>query len=877
MNEFLEKLKEDVLPGIWSRGVALSRNLKSVEKLSPSSEKKELKFKIQTLERILAFQVTLWPEDDDSFCNCGSKIEPCHHIVAVALAVSNGQVTEVSQNSQETGARLAYTWVVERDKITLKRELIINGVPQKLEGSLVGIIGGIQSGRLKMPLPSTTKEDLKLDELFSGDGARSSSHGSTQVSWIQVFKAMADLPAMPVSGLPNFERLKVNPKPIRELVSITDSDEGGLSLKKIEAPAPDQRFLNGVVRYGDTLAVHELGPEFQDKVIFQAQYPAFLTDILPRLREHYELEILAKKFPEFTDSEPEIKFKMEPLGESLIVTPEIFYPKAHPEQVTQKDPERERELFREIRLNFGLAPNIPATLQAKEALELRDKLALKKMTFAPVDTYLAQFLNQANVSLADALSQKDFLLKLLSMREKRPEIKSRFPEFLAMLKAKPGVQTEKSPGYLHPPLLPILREYQKHGVEFLNEKRESFGGVILADDMGLGKTIQTLAILKGRNLVIAPTSLLPNWLAEAKRFRPDLSAALYHGSNRSWNSSTELLITSYSILRAEPEKFLGTLWDTVILDEAHLIRNPDTQAAVASFQLSANFRIALTGTPIQNRKRDLLSLFQFIAPGIFEFEEDLDERIVKNFILRRTKAEVLPELPPKTYFEHSIELTPPERLIYQTLFAAAKSSVVKSLDSGENLSPLTLFEVLLRSRQTLNHASLVQGGSNVTGTALKSSSKLTRILEMVEELTESGHSILLYSQWTGFLDILEGYIKDKFKYLRLDGSTKNRGEVVDEFQNDSSPTVFLLSLHAGGVGLNLTRATHVLFCEPWWNPYVELQAEDRAYRLGQEKPVTIHRFTTVDSIEESLNALKLEKMRLGEAVFGKAELLKLLG
>jgi superfamily II DNA or RNA helicase len=916
VNEFLDYLKEEVLPGVWSKGVALSRNMKSVEKISPSSELKELKFKIQTTERILAYQVTLWPLDQDAYCNCGSKVEPCHHIVAVALAVQAGHVTDVVQKDAETGTRLAYTWVVEkvpgggstREKISLKRELIVNGVPSKLEGSLVALIGGVQSGRLKVSLPSTTPEDIKLDELFI--------HANP--SWSQVLRVISDFPALPVIGILGVSHLTANAKTIRDTVLVEAGDGGGLRLTKVQGPEPDQRFSNGIVRFGDQLATLEMAAPFKNQTVSPAQYAGFLTEVLPRLRDGYDLDIRAE-LPEFAESEPELSFKTEVMGENLYVTPEIVYPKTRETDVILKDPEKERELMKSLRANFGLAPKIPTALGPKEALRFRENLAMHDRPFGSVDAFLGGFLAEANVSLEDALAQKDLLMKLLVLREKKPQVKARFQDFLSTLRvtksdsisngtmnsgasinstgAMNDFQNGVPSGYVHPPLLKILREYQKQGVQFLNEKRATFGGAILADDMGLGKTLQTLALIEKAgaknahtevsnapathgevaaehalpSLVIAPSSLLSNWLNEAKRFRPDLKTSIYHGSARVFDVTADLVVTSYSLLRMDAQKFLDQKWAMVILDEAHIIRNPDTQAAVASFQLDADFRIALTGTPIQNRKRDLLSLFQFVTPGIFEFEDELEDRIVKALILRRTKAEVLPELPPKTYLEHAVELTIAERSFYHAIFAAAKQSVVERLGAGEKISPLTIFEILLRSRQALDHPALIDPTR-----AIEISTKLARILEVIDELIESGQSILVYSQWTSFLDLIERAIENRFRYLRLDGSTENRGEVVDQFQNDERPTVFLLSLHAGGVGLNLTRATHVMFCEPWWNPYVELQAEDRAYRLGQEKPVTIHRFTTVDSIEEKLQALKAEKIKLQDAVFEKTDLLGLL-
>jgi SNF2 family DNA or RNA helicase len=387
--------------------------------------------------------------------------------------------------------------------------------------------------------------------------------------------------------------------------------------------------------------------------------------------------------------------------------------------------------------------------------------------------------------------------------------------------------------------------------------------------MGLGKTVQTLATLKGKSLVVVPTSLLLNWKNEAQRFRPDLRTLIYHGSERTWDNTASLILTTYSILRLEADRFASMNWSTVILDEAHLIRNPETQAAIAVTKLNASFRLALTGTPIQNRKRDLLSLFQFVAPDLFFNEEELQSKVIAPFFLRRTKEQVLKELPPKTHIDHTLQLQPDEQRLYDSVFAAAKSELLSRLDSNEELSPFTFFEMLLRARQACNHASLLNPEQSD-----RASTKLTAILNLIDELVDAGHSVLVYSQWTRFLDRIESSLTGKTPFERLDGSTQNRGEIVNRFQSENGAKVFLLSLQAGGVGLNLTRASHVIFCDPWWNPFVELQAEDRAYRMGQEKPVTIHRMLMEGTLEMDIRSLQKEKLKLGEETFGVEELKK---
>jgi SNF2 family DNA or RNA helicase len=306
---------------------------------------------------------------------------------------------------------------------------------------------------------------------------------------------------------------------------------------------------------------------------------------------------------------------------------------------------------------------------------------------------------------------------------------------------------------------------------------------------------------------------------------------------------------------------LNRTWGSVVLDEAHLIRNADTLVSSLCLQLRAHFKIALTGTPIQNKARDLFTLFEFVTPGQFQSELELKKEWIAPYLLRRTKSEVLTELPPKSYLEHSVELDSEEREFYQAVWSAAKKEILELLDSSQ-MNPLTLFEVLLRSRQICNHPGLIDPNR-----WQQESSKLNLLMELIEELTDAGHSVLVYSQWTRFLDRIQDELKrDEKEFLRLDGKTTNRGEILGKFQEElpegASGKVFLLSLHAGGVGLNLTRADHVIFCDPWWNPYVELQAEDRAYRMGQERPVTIHRFLCENTIEEKIRELQNQKRKL---------------
>jgi superfamily II DNA or RNA helicase len=420
-----------------------------------------------------------------------------------------------------------------------------------------------------------------------------------------------------------------------------------------------------------------------------------------------------------------------------------------------------------------------------------------------------------------------------------------------------------------------LRGYQKEGVDWLHFLKRAELGALLADDMGLGKTVQALSVLEGRCLVAAPTSVLRNWMEEARSFRPELSLSFYHGRDRRLDPDANLTVTSHALLRLDQERLAPVPWDVVILDEAQAIRNPDTELARAAYALSARFRMSLSGTPIENRLVDLWSQFHFLNPGLLgslsSFEERYDsaesltrlrERI-RPFFLRRLKREVAPELPPRTESTLVAELSPSERELYDALRLAARRDVVEKLQKGGSV--LAVLETLLRLRQAACHPTLVPGRESTT------SAKTELLLEALEVAAAEGHKSLVFSQWTSMLDLLEPKLRERgHRFARLDGSTADRASVVDRFQNDPEILVFLVSLKAGGVGLNLTAADHVFLFDPWWNPAVEEQAFDRAHRIGQEKPVFVYRLVAADTVEERILDLQKEKRALADLAAGPA-------
>jgi SNF2 family DNA or RNA helicase len=426
-----------------------------------------------------------------------------------------------------------------------------------------------------------------------------------------------------------------------------------------------------------------------------------------------------------------------------------------------------------------------------------------------------------------------------------------------------------------------LRGYQRAGVDWLCFLRDAGLGALLADDMGLGKTLQVLCALRGRALVVAPTSVLVAWSEEIRRFRPGLSLALFHGAARRLDPRADVTLTSYAILRLDAEALAEVAWDAVVLDEAQAVKNPESQVARAAHALRAGWRVAVTGTPVENRLEELWSLSEFANPGLLgtrasfarrwaqpiaDGEPGVAEalrRRLRPFLLRRIKREVAPELPPRTEVVLRCELDAAERAVYEAVRAATRRDVVERLARGA--SPLAALEALLRLRQAACHRGLVPGQQAAT------SSKLALLLEELETAVADGHKALVFSQWTSLLDRVEPLLRGAgIAWERLDGSTRDRGGVVARFQDDAGPPVLLVSLRAGGAGLTLTAADHVFLLDPWWNPAVEEQAGDRAHRIGQTRPVEIHRLVSADTVEERVLDLQSRKRALADAALGDA-------
>jgi SNF2 family DNA or RNA helicase len=342
-----------------------------------------------------------------------------------------------------------------------------------------------------------------------------------------------------------------------------------------------------------------------------------------------------------------------------------------------------------------------------------------------------------------------------------------------------------------------------------------------------------------------------------------------------------MIITTYALLRGDQEKLTKDQWEMVIKDEAQAIKNPQSQVAQASFKVDAKFRLTLTGTPVENRLEELWSQMYFVNPGLLGGRKDFDERYaqpiaradagvashlrerIRPFVLRRLKREVAPELPPRTEIVLRCQLSPTERGVYNTVRAATQAKMVERMGSGNVMAAL---EALLRLRQASCHSGLVPGQE------AEGSSKIELLIDTLTSIIAEGHKSLVFSQWTGLLDRIEPHLKQaNIPFIRLDGQTRDRQGMVDIFQSDEGPPVMLISLKAGGTGLNLTAADHVFLVDPWWNPAVEDQAADRTHRIGQDKPVLVYRLVAEDTVEERIIALQQRKRALAEAALGGAD------
>lgn len=435
-----------------------------------------------------------------------------------------------------------------------------------------------------------------------------------------------------------------------------------------------------------------------------------------------------------------------------------------------------------------------------------------------------------------------------------------------------------------------LREYQSEGVKWMREFTDSGFNVILADEMGLGKTIQTLALLASKKrandptaLIICPASLLENWKRECEKFVPSFKVIALSGAKRGihWTNAADydLMICSYAVARRDALDIKRTEISYLILDEAQHIKNPQTVNAQSCKNINAEHRLVLTGTPLENSPDDLWSIFDFLQPGMLgsynsfkkyyhgigaaeDLQNDLSER-VSPFIKRRTKQAVCQELPPKIEQTLYCEMPPEQRALYNKILKESKLQIEKLQKEGKKKANFEVLTTLMRLRQACCHPALLPDNQGKDMEACK----LELLKELVLENIDSNQKMLIFSQFTSLLSIIKKWLdKEKITYEYLDGATKNRQDRVDNFNNNDNIPVFLLSLKAGGTGLNLTSASTVIIYDPWWNPAVESQATDRTHRIGQTQIVNSLKLVAKDSIEEKILNLQAEKQKIFDSL-----------
>ncbi|MES2454472.1 MAG: SNF2-related protein [Bacteroidota bacterium] len=447
-----------------------------------------------------------------------------------------------------------------------------------------------------------------------------------------------------------------------------------------------------------------------------------------------------------------------------------------------------------------------------------------------------------------------------------------------------------------------LRSYQKAGYNWFSFLREYHFGGCLADDMGLGKTIQTLAMLQklkeenellavpATSLIVMPTSLIYNWLNEAKKFTPKLKIHAHIGSSRDKDVSLfakyDIVITTYGITRVDIDLLKDFYFSYIILDESQNIKNPSSKSFKAVKTLKSRYKLILSGTPVENSVADLWTQLTFLNPGLLgtqaffneeyvqAIEKKKDEEkarklqaIIKPFVLRRTKEQVAAELPSKTEQVFYCNMSEDQASYYEKTKSAYRNDLLSSMDDGTYAQKqVQLLQGLTMLRQLANHPIMIDEGYE------SDSGKFESVIHTLDNVLKGGHKVLVFSQFVKHLNIFKNYFdKESIPFAYLDGATKNRGEIVAEFQQNTELKVFLISIKAGGVGLNLTQADYVFILDPWWNPAVEQQAIDRSHRIGQDKKVFIYKFIAKDTVEEKILALQNRKKRLASSLITTEE------
>jgi superfamily II DNA or RNA helicase len=968
--KFLDRVRRACRSGTWSLGVNLSRaGAVAVE----SRDDEEIVLRVRAPGRLVAPTVVLYPGENEWECDCPSRVNPCEHVAAAAIALGQAEDGDSAlPSAAQTWARVVYRFARAKGGLTLERVIArSDGTTQPLTTTLSALLN--QPGAVQ-----PEQCDLQADRLLE----RRSRGVLLPEKLDALVRVLVGARNVLLDGRP----VALLEEEVLPRATVEDRGED-VVLTIARDPRVTEVLSAGLALCGDDTICRlgELtlsGAYLQHLPVVQVhaarQIGELTTRTLPELARRMGVEVRSRRLPPVVRGlRPRLVLDLQQVGASLSVLPTLVYgapPCVRIDEgrmvylkgpVPVRDEGAERGLIQRLRDELNLVPGRRATFDGADAPRFAAQLkrwrgdltgqaaglvgggdvgldprlrvitgdgdppvVRVELSFVTTGENAGRTVDAERVVRAwqeglglvpldgggwAALPQGwldrhgDRLADLLAARAADGRVAAHaLPVLGALCEAleqpqPPGLDrlAPLLAGFDRIPEAPLpadltvpLRPYQRVGASWLAFLRSAGLGGLLADDMGLGKTVQALCAVRGRGprevapqtLVVCPTSVLPNWEAEVQRFRPELRVVVYHGPGRRLEevAKADITLTSYALLRLDADALAARTWDMVILDEAQAIKNPDSQVARAAFALRAELRVALTGTPVENRLEELWSLMHFTNPGLLGGRRDFDERFsrpiaegsaevreglrrrTRPFILRRLKSAVAPELPPRTEAVLSVALDERERAVYDAVQAAARTEVVALLEAdGGGKGVMKALEALLRLRQAACHPALVPGQE------AQSSSKVQRLVEALETAREDGHKALVFSQWTSLLDLIEPPLREAgIEFVRLDGSTRDRGEVVSRFQSEGGPPVMLVSLRAGGSGLNLTAADHVFLVDPWWNPAVEAQAADRAHRIGQERPVFIYRLVALGTVEERILKLQDQKRALFEAALG---------
>ncbi|NRA43937.1 MAG: DEAD/DEAH box helicase [Oligoflexales bacterium] len=963
MKELFKAVRSAANASTWSKGVELSRQ---GGVLGKEWSQDEVILTVLEPNKAVNPVTTLWPDDEDWNCDCGSKEDPCEHVVAAVIAIkrANEQGVKLPQASVKV-ADIEYHFTSNADALNFTRFVSQDGKKEVLGVSL----SALASGRIDGPALAPTKEDLTVDHVI--DGNRKGGILPAKILK-EVIKSLQGCERVYLDG----NQVKCKVDPLGATASIVDTPSG-VHIKSQKNSMITKVFNNGAVLSDKNKP--ELHPLLQVNLaedirtmlregrhFGQKEIPFLVSEIVPKLREALPLIVRSEKLPSTEYTKPRLAWESEAQGSNLLARPIIVYGDPVSAKIQdgrlislnkQKIPirmvEEERKLKDELSRRFpGSELFTPMSFHASEAISFIEKVELKGFEMIGDGKQQFHVYPQLRVSLPQNISPdnpfeiefssiekgsskrladprqvlnawlneeplvplldggfspipKDFLaahgskiLDLLGSKDESEKLPTCMLPALAELYQDLDIETpfelnewkqllekfDKIPNSQLPSDLKAeLRPYQQQGYNWLRFLQQTGMGALLADDMGLGKTLQTIACIQGKTLVIAPTSVLENWRKELEKFRPDITCSIFHGLNRKIDANAQVIISSYALLRMDFAVFDELGFDMLVLDEAQAIKNPRSQSAQAAFSLKAGFKLALSGTPVENKLEDMWSIFNFLNKGLLGSYEhfqksyvkpilagnkEAGERLrkrVKPFVLRRLKSQVAKDLPPRTDLVRYCTLSEHERQTYEALRLASRKEVLDKLANGGQV--IQALELLLRLRQAACHLGLLPSGAEQEGY----SSKLNLILECLQNSLGTDNKCLVFSQWTQFLDLIQGALeKQSIPCLRIDGQTKNRQEIVDQFQNNETVKVLLLSLKAAGVGLNLTAADHVFITDPWWNPAAENQAADRAHRIGQKKPVIVTRLVSEDTVEQKILLLQDKKRALADSVISTA-------